>query len=125
MRVAVPVVKAGGDYFLVPHFGRAPSFAIVDVEGSSYSVVEVFDNRYITHEHGRGVRLIDDLAKKKVDAILTLGIGHGAFYRLKALGAKIYYVTPPPGKGALTLAEAIEALTSGKAVEAIEPREAD
>jgi len=124
MRGAVPVVKAGGDYFLVPHFGRAPSFAIVEVEGGSYSVVEVLENRYVTHEHGRGVRLIEDLAIRRVDAILTLGIGYGAFYRLKELGAKIYYVTPPPGKGTLTLAEAIEALTSGKAEEAIEPREA-
>ena len=54
MRVAVPVVKAGGDYFLVPHFGRAPSFAIVEVEGGSYSVVEVLENRYVSHERGRG-----------------------------------------------------------------------
>jgi len=100
MRVAVPVVKAGGDYFLIPHFGRAPSFAIVEVEGSSYSVVEVLDNQYITHEHGRGVRLIDDLAEKKADAILTLGIGYGAFYRLKALGVKIYYVSAVEPRGA-------------------------
>jgi predicted Fe-Mo cluster-binding NifX family protein len=125
VRVAVPVVKAKGDYFLVPHFGRAPSFAIVEVEGGSYRVVEVFDNPHVTHEHGRGVRLIDDLVEKGVDAVLTLGIGHGAFYRLKAAGVKIYYASPPPGKGTLTLAEAIETLTSGKAEEATEPREAD
>ena len=125
MRVAVPVVRAKGDYLLVPHFGRAPSFAIVDVEGGSYSVVEVFDNPYVTHERGRGVRLIDELAKRGVEAVLTLGIGYGAFYRLKALGVKVYYVSPPPGKGTLNLAEAVEALTSGKAEEAAEPREAD
>jgi len=124
VRVAVPVVKAKGDYFLVPHFGRAPSIAIVEVEGSSYRVVEVFDNPYVTREHGR-VRLIDDLVEKGVDAVLTLGIGHGAFYRLKAAGVKIYYASPPPGKGTLTLAEAVEMLTSGKAEEAAEPREAD
>jgi predicted Fe-Mo cluster-binding NifX family protein len=54
VRVAVPVVKAKGDYFLVPHFGRAPSFAIVEVEGGSYRVVEVFDNPHATHDHGGG-----------------------------------------------------------------------
>jgi len=125
VRVTVPVVKAKGDYFLIPHFGRAPSFAIVEVEGGSYRVVEVFDNPHATHEHGRGVRLIDDLVEKGVDAVSTLGIGHGAFYRLKAAGVKIYYASPPPGKGTLTLAEAVEMLTSGKAEEAAEPREAD
>jgi len=49
-----PSLKAGGDYFLVPHFGRAPSFAVVEVKGGSYSVVEVLENRYVSHERGRG-----------------------------------------------------------------------
>jgi len=62
--------------------------------------VEVFDNRYVTHANGRGGRLIDDLARRRVDAILTLRIGHGAFYRLKALGVKIYYVSAVEPRGA-------------------------
>jgi predicted Fe-Mo cluster-binding NifX family protein len=51
MRIAVPIVKSGDKILLVPHFGRAPSFAIVDLEGN------------------------------------------GAYYRLRELGIKIYYVT--------------------------------
>ncbi len=125
MRVAVPVVKSGEKYLLVPHFGRAPSLAIAEVEGGSYAVVEVFENPHVAHEHGRGAALIGELARRGVSAVLTLGIGHGAFYRLRELGVRVYYVAPPPGRKTVTLEEALDMLLSGRAEEAAEPREAE
>jgi len=60
-----------------------------------------------------------------VDAVLTLGIGYGAFYRLRNLGVKIYYVNPPAGRSTVTLQETLSMLASGEAEEAAEPQEAE
>jgi len=60
-----------------------------------------------------------------VDAVLTLGIGYGAFYRLRNLGVKIYYVNPPAGRSTITLQEALSMLASGKAEESRRAREAE
>ena len=125
MRIAVPVVKSGDKILLVPHFGRAPSFAIIDLDGNSYRIVEIFQNPFLTHSHGRGVGIVNELVKKGVNTLLSLGAGYGAYYRLKELGIKIYYVTPPEGKKTMTLQEAIEMFLTGKAEEATGPREED
>jgi predicted Fe-Mo cluster-binding NifX family protein len=125
MRIAVPVVKSGDKILLVPHFGRAPSFAIVDLEGNSYKIVEVFQNPYLARSHGRGVGIVNELVRKGVNTLVSLGAGYGAYYRLRELGIKIYYVTPPQGKKTMTLQEAIEMFLAGEAEEATGPREED
>jgi Uncharacterized conserved protein len=109
----------------VPHFGRAPSFAIIDLDGNSYRIVEIFQNPFLTHSHGRGVGVVNELVKKGVNTLISLGAGYGAYYRLRELGIKIYYVTPPQGKKTLTLQEALEMFLTGKAEEATGPREED
>ncbi|WP_288005031.1 NifB/NifX family molybdenum-iron cluster-binding protein [Thermofilum sp.] len=125
MRIAVPVVKSGDKILLVPHFGRAPSFAIIDLDGNSYRIVEIFQNPFLTHSHGKGVGVVNELVKKGVNTLVSLGAGYGAYYRLRELGIKIYYVTPPEGKKTMTLQEAIEMFITGKAEEATGPREED
>lgn len=125
MRIAVPVVKSGDKILLVPHFGRAPSFAIIDLDGNSYRIVEIFQNPFLTSSHGRGVGVVNELVKKGVNTLVSLGAGYGAYYRLRELGIKIYYVTPPQGKKTMTLQEAIEMFLAGKAEEATGPREED
>ncbi|AJB41778.1 hypothetical protein TCARB_0724 [Thermofilum adornatum 1505] len=125
MRIAVPVVKSGDKILLVPHFGRAPSFAIIDLDGNSYRIVEIFQNPFLTNSHGRGVGVVNELVKKGVNTLVSLGAGYGAYYRLREVGIKIYYVTPPQGKKTMTLQEAIEMFLAGKAEEATGPREED
>ncbi|MGC9095851.1 MAG: NifB/NifX family molybdenum-iron cluster-binding protein [Infirmifilum sp.] len=125
MKIAIPVVKSGEKYFLVPHFGRAPAFAIVDVGDSQFKVLEVYQNIHAAHEHGKVSGLFHELLSREVQAILTMGIGYGAFYRLKDLGLKIFYVRPSPGKATISLEEAVENFISGKVEEAGEPKEAD
>jgi len=125
MRIAVPVVKSGDKILLVPHFGRAPSFAIIDLDGNSYRIVEIFQNTFLTSSHGRGVGIVNELVKKGVNTLVSLGAGYGAYYRLRELGIKIYYVTPPQGKKTMTLQEAMEMFLTGKAEEATGPREED
>lgn len=123
--MAVPVMKSGEKHLLASHFGRAPSFAVAEVEESGYRVVEVFDNPHLAREHGRGAAVVAELARRGVDAVLALGVGYGAFYRLRDLGVKVYYVTPPASRKTPTLEEALDMLASGEVEEAAGPREAE
>jgi len=98
MRIAVPVVKSGDKILLVPHFGRAPSFAIVDLEGNSYKIVEVFQNPYLAHSHGRGVGIVNELVRKGVNTLVSLGAGYGAYYRLRGTRHKDLLREAPTGQ---------------------------
>ena len=70
--MAVPVVKSGEKHLLVPHFGRAPSFAVAEVEESGYRVVEVFENPHTLHEHGRGAAVVGELGSHAGDRLRSL-----------------------------------------------------
>jgi predicted Fe-Mo cluster-binding NifX family protein len=56
-----------------------------------------------------------------VNAVIALGIGYGAFYKLRDSGVKVYY--PPVSGDLLPLNKAIEMLINKQVVEAVEPRE--
>jgi predicted Fe-Mo cluster-binding NifX family protein len=115
--VGVPVIRARGEYYLSPHFGRAPFFAFIEVAGDKYRVLEVLENTHSRHEHGRGRGVIDLMLSRGVKAVVALGIGYGAFYKLRESGVKVYY--PPVSEGLLSLNKAIDK----QLVEALEPRE--
>jgi len=119
--VGVPVIRACGEYYLSPHFGRAPFFAFIEVMGDKYRVFEVLENTYSRHEYGRGRGVIDLMLSRGVKAVVALGIGYGAFYKLRESGVKVYY--PPVSEGPVSLNKAIEMLISKQLVEALEPRE--
>jgi predicted Fe-Mo cluster-binding NifX family protein len=44
--VGVSVIRARGEYYLSPHFGRALFFAFVEVVGDKYRVLEVSTREY-------------------------------------------------------------------------------
>jgi predicted Fe-Mo cluster-binding NifX family protein len=117
----IPVVRARGEYYLSPHFGRAPFFAFVEVMGDKYRVLEVLENTHSRHEHGRGRGVVDLMLSRGVKAVVALGIGYGAFYKLKEIGVNVYYF--PASEGPISLNKAIEMLISKQLVEALEPRE--
>jgi len=119
--VGLPVIRARGEYYLSPHFGRAPFFAFVEVMGDKYRVLEVLENTHSRHEHGRGRGVLDLMLSRGVKAVVALGIGYGAFYKLRESGVKVYY--PPASEGPVSLNKAIEMLISKQLVEAVEPRE--
>jgi len=120
--VGLPVLKVGDRYYLSPHFGRAPYFAIVEVSGSGYRVREVVENQYISHGHRRGASVVSMLLLQGVNVVVASGIGYRAFERLRELGVKVY-LTPETSGRLVPLEEAIEMLISGKLEEAEEPRE--
>lgn len=122
MIAAIPVVKAGEKYYVSPHFGRAPFFALADVTGSEPRVIEVAENPYTTHEHGHGHAVTDFLVSRGVGIVVALGVGYGAYERLRARGIKVYYL--PSGSGLrVELEEALKMLAEGKLEEAREARE--
>lgn len=123
MIVAVPVLKIGESYYLSPHFGRAPYFAFVEVEGNRYRILEVVENPYMSHEHRRGVGVVNFIVSHRADTVIVVGIGHGAFTRLKERGVKIYYTPWNRGGGVVALEEAMQTFINGGLEEAGEPHE--
>lgn len=119
--VGVPVIRTRGEYYLSPHFGRAPFFAFIEVKGDKYRVLEVVENTHLRHEHGRGRGVIDLMLARGVNAVIALGIGYGAFYKLRDSGVKVYYL--PLIGDTVPLNKAIEMLVNKQLVEAVEPRE--
>jgi predicted Fe-Mo cluster-binding NifX family protein len=84
--VCIPIaVDHGLDSKLLPHFGSAPLFALVDIETRA---METLDN---SEEHGHGgCAPVDFLAARRVEAIIVGGIGSGAIRRLAAYGIPAY-----------------------------------
>ncbi len=92
MRVLVPVVKVGDKLFLSPHFGRAPGFALYEVEGGRIVNVQFVENPYRGHEghSGHGRVVLELVSSLKPDAAVVMSIGGGAFYRLKSQGVRVF-----------------------------------
>ena len=86
------------------HFGSAPAFIIVDIEGKEVSAV---NNKDLHHVHG-ACNPITALDGKSVDAMVVGGIGAGALVKLNALGIKVY------GAGASTVKENLALLSENK-----------
>ena len=108
MKICVPTEDEKGlDALISGHFGRAPYFAFVDSETKS---VEFIKNSDTDHDHGRctGAALA---AANRPEAVLTAGMGRGAFDLFTSSGARIYRAA-----GA-HLAEAIDSFTAGASME--------
>lgn len=86
MRVVVPVADEEG-HRLSEHFGRAPYFAIVEIEGDEILNREVIPN---TSEHFGGYgRPPDRLLSLQPDVVITVGMGPRALSRFQEAGVAI------------------------------------
>ena len=87
MRICIRVQKnEGSESKPYNHFGSAPKFLVVNLEGEE---IEVIDNGDLEHEHGK-CQPLKALEGNKVDAIIVGGIGAGAIMKLNAMGTKVY-----------------------------------
>jgi len=86
MKVAIPTEgKNGMDEKVSPHFGRAPTFTIVDTESGA---VEIEEN---TGEHmGGSVDPPEILHAHGVEAVVCANLGRGARERLCGMGMTVY-----------------------------------
>jgi len=76
----------GIDSKVYDHFGSAPAFIIVDIEGKEVVTV---NNRDLHHAHG-ACNPVMALDGKSVDAMVVGGIGARALMKLNALGIRVY-----------------------------------
>ncbi|WP_022847449.1 MULTISPECIES: NifB/NifX family molybdenum-iron cluster-binding protein [unclassified Desulfurobacterium] len=83
MRIAVPVNEDNGlDSTICEHFGHAPYFAIIDVEGEDINL-SIFPNPAIEHAAGQIPRM---LAEKNVNMIIASRMGEKAKLFFKQFG---------------------------------------
>ncbi|WP_157857583.1 NifB/NifX family molybdenum-iron cluster-binding protein [Desulfurococcus amylolyticus] len=120
----MPTIRTSRADYLSPHFGRAPYFTLAEVQNKNYRIIDVVENLHAKHEH-RGEVIINLLASRGVGAVITLGIGYGAFTKLRELGIRIYYVEPATHEKLVSVEEALNMFVNNKLAEATEPREHD
>jgi predicted Fe-Mo cluster-binding NifX family protein len=122
--LGIPIVKVGDELYISPHFGRAPFFAIVEISGNNYRIVEVIQNPYTLHGHGKGRNIVDILMTQNINAVIAMNIGYGAFHRLKERNIDVYLIPVDKEKrNVVPLSRAIEMFINKQLEEAKEPRE--
>ena len=91
MRICIPTeTNQGKSAKVYSHFGSAPFFTIVD---SGKDSVEIINNANQHHSHGM-CQPMSALTGKKVDAVVTGGMGSRAVQKLNEGGIKVYRAIP-------------------------------
>jgi predicted Fe-Mo cluster-binding NifX family protein len=87
MRICIPTETNNGKNAMVcQHFGSAPFFTIYDSEKNS---IEIIDNVQHNHVHGACQPMMA-LTGKKIDAVITGGMGPRAIQKLNEAGIKTF-----------------------------------
>ena len=104
MKVCIPTeTNEGKSAKVFGHFGSAPYFTIVDTEKDS---VEIIDNANQHHAHGM-CQTMSAFMDKKIDAVVTGGMGSRAVQKLNEGGIKAYRAIPG------TVADIVSQFTKG------------
>jgi predicted Fe-Mo cluster-binding NifX family protein len=91
MKICIPTgTNEGKTAEVYAHFGSAPYFTIYDTEKDS---VEIISNANQHHSHGM-CQPLSALADKKVDAVVTGGMGARAVQKLNESGIRAYRAVP-------------------------------
>jgi len=94
MRIAVPVDRKDINANIFEHFGRAPYYCIITIENREVKNIEFYPNPAI-EDHAPG-DVPSFLASKKVDTLITMGIGRRAKYFFDQLNITV--ITGASGK---------------------------
>ena len=104
MKLCIPTeTNKGKNAQVYGHFGSAPYFTIVDTEKDS---VEIVNNANQHHSHGM-CQPMNALVGKKIDAVVTGGMGARAVQKLNEGGIKAYRAIPG------TVADIVSQFTKG------------
>ncbi len=87
MRIAVSSQGADLTSKVDPRFGRAPYFLVFDTGDDSFDVVNNEQN--VNAAQGAGIQAAENVAREKVDMIVSGNFGPKAFRALNAAGIKI------------------------------------
>lgn len=94
MKLAVTSQPPGELNVLTYPLRRAPTFTLVEIDGSNVKSVEVVDNPTGGAFGGAGPAAAQFPANMKVNAVITCNIGPNAFAALSTLGIKVYTSSP-------------------------------
>ena len=82
-RVTVPIQNDKGlDSISSEHFGSAPFFAILDIEGEQILNFQTIENQGAILLHKKGIKAAQQLVEQKVDILLASDLGEGPFHML-------------------------------------------
>ena len=88
VRIAIPVHdRRGLDDEVFEHFGHAPAFLIVDIEGQKITEVRTVENPH-AEEHGPGA-VPSFLAELGVSTLICRGVGRRALVFFQQLGIEV------------------------------------
>ncbi len=91
MKICIPTESdAGRSAKVHGHFGSAPYFTLYDTEAGT---VEILANSNHQHVHG-ACQPLGALAGRKVEAVVSAGMGLRALQKLQAAGLKVYRAVP-------------------------------
>lgn len=108
MRVAVPIEAGEGlEAVRSAHFGHAPAFVLVDIEGGVPVAVSLVVNP--PHAAGGCGATVGLLAGSGVDAVSAAGMGRGPLSGLAAAGIAVHHDTDSS-----TVGEAVAAIVGGR-----------
>lgn len=89
IRLAVPSETPGGlDAARSGHFGRSPSFTLIDLVDGEIAAVDVVEN--VPHGHGGCMSPVLILGKNMVDAVIVAGIGHRPLLGCLQAGIRVF-----------------------------------
>jgi predicted Fe-Mo cluster-binding NifX family protein len=89
IRLAVPSETPGGlGAARSGHFGRSPSFTLVDLIDGEITAVDVVDNA--PHGHGGCMSPVLTLGTNMVDAVIVAGIGHEPLLGCLQTGIRVF-----------------------------------
>ncbi len=95
MKVVVPVESKSLDAPVCPSFGRAPLFALIDMNRGTH---EFLDNEAAGSQGGAGIKAAQALVDSGADALITYRCGENAAQILNAAEVKIYKAQDGPVK---------------------------
>ncbi|HIH72402.1 MAG: hypothetical protein PWP49_1641 [Thermococcaceae archaeon] len=114
MRIAVATVEGGLDDFVNQHFGRTPTFTIVDVENGEVKNVKVVPNPGASAPRGAGVQAAQFCIDEGVDVVIAGQFGPNSAQVLQASGIK--FVSAPP---TMRVEDAVRAFLRGELTQAV------
>lgn len=108
VRIIVPVFEfVGEDSIVFDHFGRAPSFAVVEVSESG-EIISIREEKNVSEHFGGMGKAAELISQLSPDVLIVKGIGGRAISLLESMGVKVFTCD------ALTLKEAVKAYLEGR-----------
>jgi len=106
----IPVKEIKGlDSEVYKHFGRAPYFIILKMDGNDINIEDFYYNEFLDEKKHIGVKVIKVVIKYKLDMLFTSQIGEISFHMLKDNFVDIYNI-----EEARTVRDVIEKYRSGR-----------